>query len=176
MGFLFNKRINLGKELGFNISKSRITPSYRNKRGSLSSKGFSVRTRIPGISYKKTSSKANNSGRLLILISFILTSSLLTITSCKNGNEKPRNKWYQGGTLHKSKIIEWKNASPKNKLATCGDFCASLYKNNTINEIKKIATNLMICIDEASRDNNSIDNSEVSEIASMCLLIMEKSN
>ncbi|WP_409187172.1 DUF4236 domain-containing protein [Antarcticibacterium sp. 1MA-6-2] len=45
MGFRFQKRINLGKGLGLNISKSGISPSIRTKVGSISSKGYSVRTR-----------------------------------------------------------------------------------------------------------------------------------
>lgn len=72
MAFRFNKRIKLGKGLGINVSKSGITPSYRTKRGSLSSKGYSVRTGIPGLSYRKTFSKPKNSGCLgtaLVLLS-----------------------------------------------------------------------------------------------------------
>lgn len=80
MGIRYQKRINLGKGLGLNISKSGISPSYRNKSGSVSSKGFSVRTGIPGLTYRKSFSKANNSGcasiillLLIVAISFIAT-------------------------------------------------------------------------------------------------------
>lgn len=66
MGFRFQKRIKLGKRLGINISKSGITPSYRTKRGSLSSKGYSIRTGIPGLSYRKSFKKTKGSGCLLI--------------------------------------------------------------------------------------------------------------
>lgn len=48
MAFRFNKRISIGKRLGINVSKSSITPSYRTKKASISSKGYSVRTGIPG--------------------------------------------------------------------------------------------------------------------------------
>ncbi len=30
--------------------------------------------------------------------------------------------WFNGGTLHQAKFIEWQNASYDNKLATCGDW------------------------------------------------------
>lgn len=173
MGFRFNKRIKLGKGLGLNISKSGVRPSYRNKSGSVSSKGFSVKTGIPGVTYRKAFSKSKSSGCLLIFILFLLLGSALTIVSCKNEVSKPVNQWYQGGTLHKSKIIEWKKASDKNKLATCGDFCANIYKDNSIDEIKIIARNLMICIDEAVKDIQTADKSEVSEIPSMCLILIE---
>ena len=62
MGFRYQKRINLGKGLGVNLSKSGISPSLRTKKGSISSKGFSVRTGIPGLSYRKSFSKAGKSG------------------------------------------------------------------------------------------------------------------
>jgi len=29
--------------------------------------------------------------------------------------------WYEGGTLHKQKIRDWKNSTEENKLATCAD-------------------------------------------------------
>ena len=67
MSFRFQKRIKLGKNLGLNISKSGISPSYRTKRGTLSSKGYSIRTGIKGVTYRKSLSKAKNGGCLVIL-------------------------------------------------------------------------------------------------------------
>jgi len=131
MGLRFNKRINLGKGLGVNVSKSGITPSYRTKRGSLSSKGYSVKTGIPGITYRRTYSKSKNKGCLLILIFFVLISSILAITSCKSETLKSVNQRYQGGVLPKSKITDWKNATEENKLATCGGYCANIYKDDS---------------------------------------------
>jgi len=52
MGFRFFKRINLGKGIGINISNFGISSSFRNKRGSISIKGFSIKTGIPGVSYR----------------------------------------------------------------------------------------------------------------------------
>lgn len=83
MSFRFQKRIKLGKGLGVNIGKSGITTSYRTKRGSISSKGYSFRTGIPGITYRKTFSKAKNSGCFLVIIFFMLT-FLTTAICCKN--------------------------------------------------------------------------------------------
>ncbi len=80
MGFKYNKRIKLGKGFGLNVSKSGISPSYRTKRGSLSSKGYSIRTGIPGLTYRKSFKKSKGNGCLILL--FILISStsfLLTI-------------------------------------------------------------------------------------------------
>jgi hypothetical protein len=77
MGFRYQKRINLGKGIGLNISKSGISPSIRTKAGSISSKGYSIRTGIPGASYRKTFSKSSKSGCVLTLLVFIS----LTVTS-----------------------------------------------------------------------------------------------
>lgn len=62
MGFRFSKRINLGKGFGINISKSGISPSVRTKLGSFSKKGFSLKTGVSGLSYRKTT---NSKGCLL---------------------------------------------------------------------------------------------------------------
>lgn len=82
MGFRYQKRVKLGKGFGLNISKSGISPSYRTKRGSVSSKGYSVRTGIPGLTYRKTFSKSSKSGCLVtigLFFSFTLFSLMLKI-------------------------------------------------------------------------------------------------
>ncbi|WP_409557940.1 MULTISPECIES: DUF4236 domain-containing protein [Flavobacteriaceae] len=81
MAFRFHKRVKLGKGFGVHISKSGITPSYRGKRGSLSSKGYSIRTGIPGLTYRKTFSKSKSSGCLVVLL-FVLV--MVGIISCSS--------------------------------------------------------------------------------------------
>lgn len=77
MGFRFNKRINLGKGFGLNISKSGVKPNYRNKSGSVSSKGYSIKIGIPGVRYRKTFKKSKGSGCLVsLIIIFLLTINL----------------------------------------------------------------------------------------------------
>lgn len=71
MGFRFQKRINLGKGLGINLSKSGINPTFRTKKGTISSSGYSVRTGIPGLSYRKAFSKSKKSGCMLIFLLFL---------------------------------------------------------------------------------------------------------
>ncbi|MRT17578.1 DUF4236 domain-containing protein [Vitellibacter sp. q18] len=66
MGFRYQKKINLGKGFGLNISKSAVSPSLRTKRGSLSSKGYSIRSGIPGVTYRKTFSTNKNDGCLSV--------------------------------------------------------------------------------------------------------------
>lgn len=81
MAFRFNKRVSLGKGLGLNISKSGITPSYRSKRGSVSSKGYSVRTGIPGLTYRKTFSKSKNSGCLVTCLFLMVLGFAISCSS-----------------------------------------------------------------------------------------------
>ena len=84
MGFKYNKRIKLGKRLGLNISKSGLSTSYRTKRGTISSKGFSIRTGIPGLIYRK---RFKNSGcmlsMLMLFIPFFFLISCSTRSNCK---------------------------------------------------------------------------------------------
>jgi hypothetical protein len=66
MGFRFQKRIKLGGGLGLNISKSGISPSLKTGRGTISSRGFSVKTGISGVNYQNNFSKGKNSGCMLL--------------------------------------------------------------------------------------------------------------
>mgnify|MGYP001593301347 CR=1 FL=1 len=52
MGFHIQRRINLTRGLGFNLSKSGVSGSVRTKAGSIGSKGFSIRSGIPGFYYR----------------------------------------------------------------------------------------------------------------------------
>lgn len=52
MGFRYHKRIKLGGGAGVNLSKSGIGASYRTRYGTVGDKGFSVRTGIPGLTYR----------------------------------------------------------------------------------------------------------------------------
>ncbi|MBA79871.1 DUF4236 domain-containing protein [Leeuwenhoekiella sp.] len=79
MGFRYQKRINLGKGFGLNISKSGVSPSFRTKRGSLSSKGYSIRSGIPGLTYRKTFSKVKNSGCLVVGVLLISTAIFVSL-------------------------------------------------------------------------------------------------
>lgn len=187
MSFRFQRRIKLGKGLGLNLSKNGVSPSYKTKHGSIGSRGYSIRTGIPGLTYRKSFSKSKNTGCVFFLILLISMSLFSILVSCKNEklventesnieiNKKLSEikQWYEGGILHKSKITDWKKATERNKLATCGDFCANLYKNNPLEEIKLIATNLKICIDEAVKGHNRSDNLLISEVASLCIILLE---
>lgn len=71
MGLIIRKRVNLGKGFGLNISKSGVSSSQRTPFGSFGSKGFSIRTGIPGVYYRNTFKKG--SGCMVIVLLFILS-------------------------------------------------------------------------------------------------------
>ena len=106
--------------------------------------------------------------------------AVLTMTSCRNGSSSSYNKsttvvdkWYEGGTLHKANISDWKTATEKNKLATCGDFMATVDNTVSMTELKRRATELKKCIDEATRGLESTNNESVSSIAALCTKTMD---
>lgn len=57
MSFRYQKRVNLGKGIGLNVSQSGISTSYRSKFGSIGSRGFSLKTGIPGLTYRSSFGK-----------------------------------------------------------------------------------------------------------------------
>ncbi len=69
MGFRYYKRVNYGNGLGLNLSKSGVSPSMRTKWGSFGSKSYSIRSGIPGLSFRGGSGK--NSGLIWLIIMFI---------------------------------------------------------------------------------------------------------
>jgi hypothetical protein len=80
------------------------------------------------------------------------------------------DQWYIGGSLHKSKVSEWKVATEENKLATCGDFIANITKDLSTTELKIKASELKTCIDEATAGKNTTNEEKVIDIAGLCVI------
>ncbi len=68
MGIRYYKRVKIGKNTGLNISKSGVSSSVRTQAGSIGTRGFSIRTGIPGLSYRKSWGKNNGFSAVLILL------------------------------------------------------------------------------------------------------------
>ena len=68
MGFRYQKRINLGNGGGFNLSKTGISYSQRTKYGTVGSRGFSVRTGIPGLTFRKSWGKGGGAGLVALMV------------------------------------------------------------------------------------------------------------
>ncbi len=73
--------------------------------------------------------------------------------------------WYEGGTLHDATLLEWKQSTPENKLATIADMVSATYNQgsfvpliqNTISSgrmpaVKKIAQTLVGQMDQVAND------------------------
>jgi hypothetical protein len=74
MGIRYQKRINLGKGGGLNVSKSGVSPSLRTKYGSIGPRGFSIRTVIPGLSYR--GGKNNKAAGIMLAIGVVTVGAL----------------------------------------------------------------------------------------------------
>lgn len=48
--------------------------------------------------------------------------------------------WYKGGTLHSANLLEWKQATEKNKLATTADWIVTLFNKKGISLVSKKKT------------------------------------
>ena len=81
MGFRYNRRIGGNKGWGWNISGSGVSPSYRSKYGSIGSRGFSIKTGIPGLSFSSGWGSGKNKGAgaaiFLALIGFYVAGVLM---------------------------------------------------------------------------------------------------
>ena len=88
--------------------------------------------------------------------------------------------WYDGGTLTDASVGAWRKADYANKLATCGNFLASLWMNKqltikiaSMDELKYYANELVDFIDAAVKGVKGINNHKVAEYAAMGVVMME---
>ena len=98
--------------------------------------------------------------------------------------------WYEGGDLHNKSALEWQEASYENKLATCADFVAVAWQNDSLSpklqskitsmdDVKLLSKELVIAIDEAFKKEGDAEknkmiftNQKVSESAVILMLMM----
>ena len=76
MGLRFYKRVNYGEGVGLNVSKSGISPSIRTSLGSFGARGYSIRTGIPGMTWRGGTGK---NAALVWLIVMILSAAFQVI-------------------------------------------------------------------------------------------------
>ncbi len=92
--------------------------------------------------------------------------------------EKPK-KWYQGGTLHRSNLGEWAQATFQNRLATSADFVVSMMKSEgksptDLTDLRHWAEALQICISENAKAKE-LHGLSVAEISAACWILMTHS-
>lgn len=88
------------------------------------------------------------------------------------------SKWYENGTLHKSSVADWKNATYKNRLATAADWALSqpqindiVKKSRSIDTGKPFAEELVKCVNNAA-SGKGYGSMKVSELATSCMILM----
>jgi hypothetical protein len=72
MGFSYRKRINVGKGLGVTLSSAGMSASYRTQMGSVGSRGYSIRTGIPGLTFRSSWGRSKY-GLIVLLVIAIAT-------------------------------------------------------------------------------------------------------
>lgn len=77
MSFQYRKRINLGKGFGVNLSRRGLSASYRSKNYSVGSRGFSIRTGIPGLSFRSSWGKGGTGLAILAITGLVYISVLI---------------------------------------------------------------------------------------------------
>ena len=90
--------------------------------------------------------------------------------------------WYEGGTLQKATVTEWKAAAPENQLATAGDFIASMSGVSDIAavtnpddaaRIKKKAEDLRSCVNQSINADTPADQ-PVANTVVLCTVMKQK--
>jgi len=72
MGFRFFQRVPISGGTGINISGSGYSVSHRGKYGSIGTKGFSIRTGIPGLSFRQSWPRLGKGGGIETLLTLLL--------------------------------------------------------------------------------------------------------
>ena len=127
--------------------------------------------------------------RYRLIATFIVVAGL-TFMIASTTTAAPREKWYEGGTLHKAGALDWQKATYRDKLATCADFVAYAWekgmlktairrKIKTIEDFRPYAIELLKFLDAAlEKDPDPAKNQKmyaklmVSEIAAIGMATM----
>ncbi|WP_457806095.1 DUF4236 domain-containing protein [Stenotrophomonas maltophilia] len=78
MGFRFQRHIRLGGGWGLNASGSGASLSHRSRHGSVGTRGFSLRTGIPGLSFRQSWGK-NTGVMALLVLCFVVLAAMVKV-------------------------------------------------------------------------------------------------
>ncbi len=87
--------------------------------------------------------------------------------------------WHEAGTLHKATVSEWWEAPVWDHVATSADFASVAAKKQgrsieSMDDLRPLAQEIRECINAAAKRPTS-GHRRISEIAAVCLVMMEKS-
>lgn len=78
MNLRYNKRLGRNKGFTLNFSNSGVSSSYRTKYGTIGSKSFSIKSGIPGLTFRSSYGRGKNkNGTILIILGIILSGFIL---------------------------------------------------------------------------------------------------
>jgi len=77
MGIRIQKRIGGNDGLGLNLSGSGLSSSYRSKYGAVGSRGFSIRSGIPGISFRSGWGGGKNKGTGAVILLVMIAAGFI---------------------------------------------------------------------------------------------------
>ncbi len=77
MGIRYQKRVGGTKDFGLNFSGSGVSSSYRTKYGTFGSKGFSIKSGIPGLSFRSSYGRGKDKGVTALIILGLIVSSFV---------------------------------------------------------------------------------------------------
>ena len=105
-----------------------------------------------------------------------------TKQASNNYHNSQKQNWFSGGTLHKSTVRDWKNASYKNKLATCSDWlAATLWKGhlNSMRDFEKVkikSQKLVGALNDLVNDSSVYDTIKDQSISEYAAAIITMAN
>lgn len=116
------------------------------------------------------------------LVEYSSTTSIQSAVSSSQPQPQPygttNSKWYEGGTLHKESVANWKSASFANKLATAADWAIAIprikqgvIKSGKMETLAPLAYQLVKCVDEACSGGGD-ESMGISEVAASCMILM----
>ena len=107
---------------------------------------------------------------LRVSLGVLLTLGVGLLVAC--GSES--REWYEGGSLHDNTAREWADANHENRLATAADFAAAIWEDRleSFSELRPLANDMKICIDETVLPTPQVPSMKVTEIAAICASLM----
>lgn len=81
MDFRYHKRVSNSKGWGLNISGSGLSSSYRSNYGSIGSNGFSIRSGIPGLTFRSGWGSRKNKGTVAMIFLAIMVTLFIIYSS-----------------------------------------------------------------------------------------------
>lgn len=127
---------------------------------------------------------------LLIYFSLVLGTSMALPAGYTPISGAKADAWYEGGTLHQANALQWQKASDADKLATCSDLVAAIYKNKSfkpelqqaiksVDDFRPFAEELVKALNRAFKEdpntkNNAkiFTNQKVPDTAVMLMMLM----